>query len=168
MNLPDESARKEGLLKNYRNNATRYTPSLKNGQWVFVALVADAGWLINLIFTIIYFCSNGFHADVSALLSINIFQLLSVIAIQVGYGFDIYTSIIGEKAQQTKLQKNLGFGLPAVASLAAVIFGIAQAACASAFAPEGIILIVLALAGAFISFIGCLIIFRSFQAVGKK
>lgn len=168
MKLPDEHERKCGLLKNYKNSATRYTPSLKNGQWVLMALVADAGWLLNLAFTITYFCLNGFHEEITTILIMNILYILSVIAIQIGYCFDIYTSIIGEKAQQTRLQKNIGFGVPTVGSFVAVIFGTVQAVCASRLAPEGICFIIISITGAFISFIGCLVIFRSFQAVVKE
>lgn len=168
MKLPDEYERKCGPLKNYGNGSARYTPSLSNRQWVITALFADAGWLINLIFTIIYFCLNGFNGEITALLIINILYILSVISVQVGYCFDVYTSVIGEKAQQTRLQKNIGFGLPTVGSLVAAIFGSVQAVCASRLAPNGIYLIVVSVIGAFISFICCLIIFRSFQAVAKE
>lgn len=165
MKLPDESQRMNGWLKDYGKNAPRYTPSLKNGVWVILALVADLGWLANLICTILYFCFNDFHGTVPALLCVNILVVVSVAAVQIGYFFDIYTSVIGEKAQQTRLQKNIGFGLPSAASFAAFVFGVGQSVLSSAFAPEGLVFTVIATVGAAVSCVACFIIFRSFQPV---
>lgn len=168
MKFPDEYNRKHVLLRTYTNKAARYTPSLTNGQWVFLGLIADMGWLLNLSFTVIYLVLNGFHAEIPALLTFNILDLAAVVGVQVGYGFDIYTSIIDEKAQQTKRQKNIGFGLPAVASLFAVVFGVPQAVCSALFLSGGVIFSAVAAVGAAVSFVCCLIIFRSFRKVEEK
>lgn len=109
---------------NVSNNGKRYTPSLSNRAWFIFALVADLGWLLNLIFVIAYLVIGGFNADVPLATAFDVLELISVIAIQIGYGFVIYLSLVGERAQQTKMRKNLGFGLPSAASLSAALFGI--------------------------------------------
>lgn len=159
MKLPNENERRYGLLKEYKNGADRYTPALKNGQWIALALIADVGWLLNLIFTALYFGIYGFEGDV-----VDGLYLSAVVVVQIGYLFDIYTSAIGEKAQQTKLQKCIGFGLPAVGSCAAFILGVVEASAPT----DGLAYIITALIGAFISFVCCSVIFLSFRRVRER
>ena len=75
MNLPDEYERKNRYLKKYGNSARRYTPSLSNGRWMFWALIADAGWLVNAIFLITYYAMYGMHAELPAFLAVHILEL---------------------------------------------------------------------------------------------
>lgn len=165
MNLIEENERKNKLLKNYKNKADRYTPSLTNKQWLIFAFIADIGWLLNLIFVITYFSLYGIYSDIKVLYVYNVCELIAVALIQVGYLCVIYLSFIGEKTQQTRLQKNIAFGLPTFASFAAVFFGIVQTGCSVAFSTLGLIYIILAAFGALLCFIGCYVIFRSFMKI---
>lgn len=168
MKFSEEYDRKHKLLKNYKNKQPRYTPSLTNGQWMLFALIADAGWLTDLIFIVAYFITYGFHEEIPLFAAVNVLALIATALIQVGYMYVIHLSFLGEKEQQTRRQKNLGFGVPSVGASAAFACGIAQAVCSAVYVAEGWILLLFAAAGAFLCFVGCFVIFRSFQRVSEE
>ena len=85
-------------------------------------LLSDIGWIIHLVFGVIYFSKDGFHHVLDFL------ALLAMIGIVIGIGYIIYLNKIHEKEIVTKLQKDLSFGLTVYSGLAGAVIGILQIA----------------------------------------
>ncbi|MCM1298552.1 MAG: hypothetical protein NC203_12095 [Firmicutes bacterium] len=130
----------------------RYTIMLPNIPFFILAVISDVGWLLQLIFGIVYFCKNGIEslADFAA--------LIDLICVIFGAAYISYLNKICEKGISTRLQKNLGFGTLMLAGLAGGVIGIIHIAFYG-ISTE----IVLAAVGGFVNFAACFPIFLSFK-----
>ena len=98
----------------------RYTALMPDIPWLILGMLCDIGWIMHLIAGVIYFFGNGICSFYDFL------ALLALLAVQVGYAYIIHLNRIHEKEIATRTQKNLGFGLPVFAGLAAGIIGLIQ------------------------------------------
>lgn len=90
--------------------------------FLVLGIFNDIGWIIHLVFGVIYFSKDGFHHVLDFL------ALLAMIGIVIGIGYIIYLNKIHEKEIVTKLQKDLSFGLTVYSGLAGAVIGILQIA----------------------------------------
>lgn len=141
------------LLQQEEKAGIRYTVMMPAIPFLILALVCDAGWLIQFIAGIIYFYSCGFHY------ALDWFALLPLAGVLVGVNCTIYMNKIHEKEIATRLQKNLSFGLTVYAGLAGGILGCLQLASYTG-APQPLIWMT---AGGFINFAAGLPIYLSYK-----
>lgn len=140
-------------LQEERKEGIRYTIMMKDIHFLILGLLNDVGWIIYLISLIIYFCKNNFHFVFDyIILIIMIFLIFSVFFIS-------YLNKIHEKEIDTKLQKNLSFGLLILSGLMQTLIGIIQAIICKEISIELILIII----GSFINFVTGLPIYLSFK-----
>ncbi|MCM1167610.1 MAG: hypothetical protein NC299_13305 [Lachnospiraceae bacterium] len=130
----------------------RYTITLPNISFFILAIISDIGWILQLIFGIIFLCKNGFHGV------LNYAILIDLICVIFGAVYISYLNKIREKGISTRLQKNLGFGTLMFAGLAGGINGIFGGVFYGASTE-----IVLTTVGGFVNFAACFPIFISFK-----
>lgn len=109
-------------LQQEGKEGVRYTATMPDIPFMVLGLFSDIGWLLHLVFGVIYFCKNGFHHMLDFL------ALLALVGVVFGVGYIIYLNKIHEKEIATKLQKDLSFGLTVYAGLAGAVIGILQIA----------------------------------------
>lgn len=109
-------------LQQEGNEGVRYTAMMPDIPFLVLGMFNDIGWIIHLVFGVIYFSKDGFHHV------LNFLALLAMIGIVIGIGYIIYLNKIHEKEIVTKLQKDLSFGLTVYSGLAGAVIGILQIA----------------------------------------
>lgn len=109
-------------LQQEGNEGVRYTAMMPDIPFLVLGMFNDIGWIIHLVFGVIYFSKGGFHHVLDFL------ALLAMIGIVIGIGYIIYLNKIHEKEIVTKLQKDLSFGLTVYSGLAGAVIGILQIA----------------------------------------
>lgn len=107
-------------LQQEGNEGVRYTAMMPDIPFLVLGMFNDIGWIIHLVFGVIYFSKDGFHHVLDFL------ALLAMIGIVIGIGYIIYLNKIHEKEIVTKLQKDLSFGLTVYSGLAGAVIGILQ------------------------------------------
>ena len=129
MNIKDTlHAKREATEKHIQklqqegNEGVRYTAMMPDIPFLVLGMFNDIGWIIHLVFGVIYFSKDGFHHVLDFL------ALLAMIGIVIGIGYIIYLNKIHEKEIVTKLQKDLSFGLTVYSGLAGAVIGILQIA----------------------------------------
>ncbi|MCM1088860.1 MAG: hypothetical protein NC419_11935 [Muribaculaceae bacterium] len=131
----------------------RYTAMMPDVPFLILALICDAGWLMQLIAGVVYFWDNGLHSILDYMTVIDLYFVVC------GVAYVIYLSIIHEKEIATKRQKDWSFGLTVFAGLAGGIIGICQIV---SYGTASLTLLCLA-AGGFLNFAAGLPIYLSFQ-----
>jgi len=91
----------------------RYTATMPDMPFLFLALLCDVGWIMQLIAGIIHLTNN-----------FNFPLLLSLINVLFGVSMTIYLDAIQEKVFALCIQKDLSFGLTVFSGLAGGILGI--------------------------------------------
>lgn len=109
-------------LQQEGNEGVRYTAMMPDIPFLVLGMFNDIGWIIHLVFGVIYFSKDGFHHVLDFL------ALLAMIGIVIGIGYIIYLNKIHEKEIATRLQKDLSFGLTVYSGLAGAVIGILQIA----------------------------------------
>ena len=129
MNIKDTLHAKREVTKKHiqklqqeGNEGVRYTAMMPDIPFLVLGMFNDIGWIIHLVFGVIYFSKDGFHHVLDFL------ALLAMIGIVIGIGYIIYLNKIHEKEIVTKLQKDLSFGLTVYSGLAGAVIGILQIA----------------------------------------
>lgn len=107
-------------LQQEGNEGVRYTAMMPDIPFLVLGMFNDIGWIIHLVFGVIYFSKDGFHHVLDFL------ALLAMIGIVIGIGYIIYLNKIHEKEIATRLQKDLSFGLTVYSGLAGAVIGILQ------------------------------------------
>lgn len=140
-------------LKKGGHEGVRYTIIMPDIPFLFLALLCDIGWLIQLIAGIVYFICHGFPS------LLDILSLISMIIVFVGIVFTIYINRIHEKEIATRFQKNMSFGLTILGGLFGGVIGVIQIIVTSDIFASKICMTV----GSFLIFITGLPIYLSFK-----
>ncbi|MCM1087581.1 MAG: hypothetical protein NC407_05345 [Lachnoclostridium sp.] len=131
----------------------RYTAMMPDIPFLILALICDAGWLMQLSAGVVYFWNNGLHSVLDYMTDIDLFLVVC------GVARVIYLSIIHEKEIATKRQKDGSIGLTVFAGLAGGIIGICQIVSYGTASTELLCLT----AGGFLNFAAGLPIYLSFR-----
>ena len=99
-------------LEQTGNAGNRYTATMPDIPFLFLALLCDAGWITQLIAGSILLCRD-----------FNWFLLVTMITILFGVSMTIYLDAIQEKVFALGIQKDLSFGLTVFSGLAGGILG---------------------------------------------
>lgn len=120
MNVREELARRRSktddhirILERQEQAGKRYTAMLPNIPFLVLGLLCDAGWIM-------HFIAGGRFLSRQFSLPL----LLTMIAVVVGVSMTIYLNLIHEKEIALGYQKDLSFGLTALAGLAGGIVGL--------------------------------------------
>lgn len=141
----------------------RYTAVMPDIPFLILALLCDAGWILQLAAQIRYLFQYRFHGDNILMMLLDCLSLIALLAVLLGLVVTICLNAIHEKEIATRLQKNLSFGTIVYGGLAAGVIGILQILTASADNLAGTGLLAGVIIGGFINFAFGLPIFMSFQ-----
>ncbi|MCM1334239.1 MAG: hypothetical protein NC084_06585 [Bacteroides sp.] len=130
----------------------RYTITLANIPFFILAVISDVGWLLQLIFGIIYLRESGLKSLPGLAV------LIDLICVIFGAVYISYLNKIREKGISTRLQKNLGFGTLMLSGLAGGMIGIFTIAFCGVSSP-----FIFMAVGGFLNFAACLPIFLLFK-----
>lgn len=140
-------------LQREGKQGVRYTAMMPDVPFLILGLLSDVGWLIHLVAGILYFVKNGFRHVLDDI------ALIPLAAVLFGVGYLTYLNRIHEKEIATKPQKDLSFGMTALAGLAGAVIAILQSVAYGGLSSERVWIII----GGVLNFWAGFPIYRSFQ-----
>ena len=136
----------------------RYTAVISDIPFLITGLLSDVGWVVYIIFEIIYLRKYKFHYQDSTLMILDIASLVIMSILVMGIAVIIYLNKIHEKEIATRAQKNMGFGATVFSGLTAGLIGVVQLAFGAE--TECLIWIII---GGFATFVFGIPIYASFK-----